>query len=243
MVNRAPAGKARPCSGHRCRLLSERICYVRHRLLRVVTTVLPLFVRSHGHGYSPPHPFRATMLLLRTLCQRKSRIRVIRVRSALIVPSTKLTLAFSSGGDARRWGSMTDRRALTTRAPQTSINGLHIEEYDSLSEATMTRLLERLEDLLDELGNNDAEVDYHSGVLTLKLGPHGTYVINKQPPNKQIWLSSPISGPKRYDYVRGTDDWRYARDGEELGALLERELSETLGRDVRLGLARVSDLA
>ena len=27
----------------------------------------------------------------------------------------------------------------------------------------------------------------------------GTYVINKQTPNKQIWLSSPISGPKRYD--------------------------------------------
>lgn len=31
-----------------------------------------------------------------------------------------------------------------------------------------------------------------SGVLTLKLGDKGTYVINKQPPNKQIWLSSPI---------------------------------------------------
>lgn len=29
----------------------------------------------------------------------------------------------------------------------------------------------------------------------------GTYVLNKQPPNKQIWLSSPISGPKRYDWV------------------------------------------
>lgn len=31
-----------------------------------------------------------------------------------------------------------------------------------------------------------------SGVLTLSLGPHGTYVINKQPPNKEIWLSSPF---------------------------------------------------
>lgn len=30
-----------------------------------------------------------------------------------------------------------------------------------------------------------------SGVLNLRLGEHGTYVINKQPPNKQIWLSSP----------------------------------------------------
>jgi frataxin len=28
--------------------------------------------------------------------------------------------------------------------------------------------------------------------LTVKLGDKGTYVVNKQPPNKQIWLSSPI---------------------------------------------------
>ena len=35
------------------------------------------------------------------------------------------------------------------------------------------------------------------GVLTLNLGSHGTYVINKQAPNKQIWVSSPVSGPVR----------------------------------------------
>ncbi|KAI6136920.1 hypothetical protein F5141DRAFT_995500 [Pisolithus sp. B1] len=178
-------------------------------------------------------------MLLRTLCQRTSRIGATYVHSAKIVPSMRFSsLAFSSGGGARRWGPRPYRRAYTTPAPQTSMNGLHMEEYHALSDATMTTLLERLEDLLDELGNNDAEVDYHSGVLTLKLGPHGTYVINKQPPNKQIWLSSPISGPKRYDYVRDTDDWRYSRDGEELSALMERELSETLGRDVHLGIGR-----
>lgn len=35
-------------------------------------------------------------------------------------------------------------------------------------------------------------------MLSLVLPPNGTYVINKQPPNKQIWLSSPVSGPDRY---------------------------------------------
>uniref|UniRef100_A0A914RUA2 Frataxin n=1 Tax=Parascaris equorum TaxID=6256 RepID=A0A914RUA2_PAREQ len=36
------------------------------------------------------------------------------------------------------------------------------------------------------------------GVITAKVGrDKGTYVINKQTPNRQIWLSSPISGPKR----------------------------------------------
>ena len=26
-------------------------------------------------------------------------------------------------------------------------------------------------------------------------------MLNKQPPNRQIWLSSPVSGPKRFDWV------------------------------------------
>ncbi|KAF7284339.1 hypothetical protein GWI33_022321 [Rhynchophorus ferrugineus] len=44
------------------------------------------------------------------------------------------------------------------------------------------------------------DVSYGAGVLTIDLGKFGTYVINKQSPNKQIWLSSPTSGPKRLDY-------------------------------------------
>jgi frataxin len=35
-------------------------------------------------------------------------------------------------------------------------------------------------------------VPTQNGVVTLRLGVHGTYVLNKQPPNRQIWLSSPV---------------------------------------------------
>lgn len=41
------------------------------------------------------------------------------------------------------------------------------------------------------------------GVLTVALGDLGTYVINKQTPNRQIWMSSPVSGPMRYDWAPG----------------------------------------
>ena len=34
--------------------------------------------------------------------------------------------------------------------------------------------------------------NFQNQVLTLKVGPLGTYVINKQTPNRQIWLSSPV---------------------------------------------------
>ena len=33
------------------------------------------------------------------------------------------------------------------------------------------------------------------------MSPQGTYVINKQRPALQIWVSSPVSGPAKYDYV------------------------------------------
>lgn len=76
---------------------------------------------------------------------------------------------------------------------------------------------------------------HKAGVLTLKFPPIGTYVINKQPPNKQIWLSSPISGPKRYDWVvlgegqnekegGGRGDWIYLRDGSSLIDVMTKEV-------------------
>lgn len=36
-----------------------------------------------------------------------------------------------------------------------------MERYHALSDATMTTILERLEELLDEVGNDAYEVDYH----------------------------------------------------------------------------------
>jgi len=74
-----------------------------------------------------------------------------------------------------------------------------------------------------------------AGVLTIETPSAGTYVLNKQPPNKQIWLSSPISGPKRFDFVvlgasmdqkegGENEDWVYLRDGTSLTDVLRMEL-------------------
>ena len=35
------------------------------------------------------------------------------------------------------------------------------------------------------------------GVIKIELGQHGTYVLNKQAPNRQLWMSCPVSGPVR----------------------------------------------
>lgn len=85
-----------------------------------------------------------------------------------------------------------------------------------------------------------------AGVLNISVPAIGTYVLNKQPPNKQIWLSSPISGPKRYDWIvegdrmhekEGTREyahgqWIYLRDGSNLTDLLNSELTLKLPKDI-----------
>ncbi|KAJ7630710.1 hypothetical protein FB45DRAFT_748071, partial [Roridomyces roridus] len=116
---------------------------------------------------------------------------------------------------------------------------LSSQRYDLLSDTEMEKLLSALENLVDSLGNAAYEVEYHSGVLTLRLGDKGTYVINKQPPNKQIWLSSPFSGPKRYDYHAEDKTWVYSRDGQSLPDLLNKELSEVL--DQAVDVAELAD--
>ncbi|VDP40404.1 unnamed protein product [Soboliphyme baturini] len=101
-------------------------------------------------------------------------------------------------------------------------------EYDRLSNRTLESLYDCLDALSDVVSNLPAEYDVSlsNGVLTVKLGQDiGTYVINKQTPNKQIWLSSPISGPKRYDYV--DNQWVYLHDQVPLHQLLETELKNT----------------
>uniref|UniRef100_A0A672NGR1 Frataxin, mitochondrial n=1 Tax=Sinocyclocheilus grahami TaxID=75366 RepID=A0A672NGR1_SINGR len=110
-----------------------------------------------------------------------------------------------------------------------SKSGLKIDltekEYERLADETLDALAEYLEDLTDEsFTGMDYDVVFSNGVLTVKVGSdHGTYVINKQTPNRQIWLSSPTSGPKRY-YWTG-ERWLYAHDGVALHNLLSKELS------------------
>ena len=72
-------------------------------------------------------------------------------------------------------------------------------DYETESEETLESLCERFEEILqDDPSMGESDVSLASGVLTVVIPGHGTYVVNKQAPNRQIWLSSPVSGPARY---------------------------------------------
>ncbi|XP_030752535.1 frataxin, mitochondrial [Sitophilus oryzae] len=107
--------------------------------------------------------------------------------------------------------------------------------YDKVCEETLDSLAE----LFDEIVANESkfekgDVVYGSGVLTIDLGNYGAYVINRQAPNRQIWLSSPTSGPKRYDYSVKNDCWIYKHDGKSLHHLLKLEFESLLGKELDL---------
>ncbi|XP_069817974.1 frataxin, mitochondrial [Dendropsophus ebraccatus] len=106
--------------------------------------------------------------------------------------------------------------------------------YERLAADTLYSLAEFFEDLADQpFIPSDYDVSFGNGVLTVKVGGNiGTYVINKQTPNRQIWLSSPTSGPKRYDWTGKS--WVYSHDGVSLHQLLEQELSLALNATLDL---------
>ncbi|XP_052460748.1 frataxin, mitochondrial [Carassius gibelio] len=134
------------------------------------------------------------------------------------------------GGHSQWFDWILKKRELHLSAPLGEKNALHFRElteteYERLAEETLDALADYFEDLTDEsFTGMDFDIVFSNGVLTMKVGSDlGTYVINKQTPNRQIWLSSPISGPKRYDWTG--ERWVYAHDGMALHNLLSEELS------------------
>ncbi|KAM9476338.1 frataxin, mitochondrial [Clarias gariepinus] len=126
----------------------------------------------------------------------------------------------------RAWHQNIQRRGLHLTDPLAEENRELPETiYEKLADETLDALAEYFEDLTDEsFTGPDYDVVFSSGVLTVKVGgDHGTYVINKQTPNRQIWLSSPTSGPKRYDWTG--ERWVYTHDGMALHDLLSKEFS------------------
>ncbi|WOL05208.1 frataxin, mitochondrial isoform X1 [Canna indica] len=108
------------------------------------------------------------------------------------------------------------------------------EDFHILADETIHDLLEKFEEYGDAIHVDGYEVDYGNHVLTLKLGTLGTYVINKQTPNRQIWLSSPVSGPSRFDCDATTKTWVYRRTKANLLQLLEEEVSKLCGEPLNL---------
>ncbi|CCD25855.2 frataxin family protein NDAI_0G00790 [Naumovozyma dairenensis CBS 421] len=102
---------------------------------------------------------------------------------------------------------------------------LSMQTYHEQSDEFLENLMNIMETLSETYPENfGSEVEYSDGVFTMTVPRVGSYIINKQPSNKQIWVSSPISGPNRFDFYK--NDWRSLRDGKLLTDLLNDEFKD-----------------
>jgi len=67
--------------------------------------------------------------------------------------------------------------------------------FDTLADRTLQHLFAAIDAEL-----KDADVDLRGGILTIALEDGRQYVINKHAPNRQIWMSSPVSGGSHYEH-------------------------------------------
>jgi len=87
--------------------------------------------------------------------------------------------------------------------------------FETAADQTLARIMDVLEDALGDW----LSVDLEGGILTIELDEGGQYVINKHGPNRQIWLSSPVSGAAHFNYDGG-GSWVATRgQGSLVGAV------------------------
>lgn len=102
--------------------------------------------------------------------------------------------------------------------------------FETLADGTLAELMERLEPQLA-----DEDVELNAGILTIELADGRQYVINKHGPNRQLWMSSPVSGAWHFAWDGEARAWRSTRGAELLHRLLGSELTAIVGTDIALG--------
>ena len=108
--------------------------------------------------------------------------------------------------------------------------------FQEVADRTLAHAHDIIDKWLDDNSLEDCDIAYDMGVITLSLGAKGTFILNKQSPTRQIWLSSPVSGPSHYYLCRKTQTWRDTRNGSDLFRTLENELCQLNGFEIDLSI-------
>jgi len=126
-------------------------------------------------------------------------------------------------------------------------------KFHDVADHTLEAIMSLLSPLESEL--DDVDISAAQGVLNVNLGSgRGFWVINKQTPNRQLWWSSPLSGPRRYEYnptpskstpsrglglglglgleLESIAHWKATVDGKDLLWQLHKEMQQVAGMDL-----------
>jgi len=104
-------------------------------------------------------------------------------------------------------------------------NKLTLDRYLQETHKIFEYIFEKIDSLDLDLIDN---IDLTEGVLNIKFKSNQSYVLNIQRPNLQIWLSSPISGPQRFEYDQDKDVWFNIRNSKNLLSILNEEFNKII---------------
>lgn len=91
-------------------------------------------------------------------------------------------------------------------------------DYHALADTCLEEILTATAEIESSIDADDIDISLEQGVLNINLGKYGFWVINKQTPNRQIWWSSPVSGPRRYEYAYNNEIKQLVHDTKHVSA-------------------------
>jgi len=91
-------------------------------------------------------------------------------------------------------------------------------------------VLERIEAALAD--EDRLDVDLEAGVLTVTCPDGSRVIVNRQTPNREIWVAARSGG---FHFASRDGAWRDTRSGDELFASLARVIASQAGVEVRFG--------
>ena len=106
-----------------------------------------------------------------------------------------------------------------------------------LSEAAFNTQVDRIQDLIEHAIDDcalDLEMEHVEGSLILRLPDAGRIVIGRQPASRELWVATPAR-TLHFGY-QPEAGWLHDGDGELLGEVMSRLLSDLTGDDIELDL-------
>lgn len=105
--------------------------------------------------------------------------------------------------------------------------------FERIAGETLDSLFDALEAALDAAMGSRADVELEQGILSVDVDGGGHWVINKHAVNRQLWLSSPVSGAAHFNWD-GSGAWVGSRGEGSLRSRLQDELSAAAGSAIDL---------
>ena len=88
-------------------------------------------------------------------------------------------------------------------------------------------VLSRIEAAVEE--SDTLDVDLEAGILTITCRDGSRIIVNRQTPNREIWVAARSGG---FHFVAREGQWRDTRSGDELFASLARIVASQGGEEV-----------